>query len=108
MTQALPPGQRLRSDFPRFGLTPYATRFPRKVDSVELQVAGDVLAGAQLDDPLRDMERVEQTSDFHCVTTWSCGALRWSGVRFADFYRRHIVPRLDASHQPTVVLLRGQ
>ena len=108
MNQALPPGQRLRSDFPRFGLTPYATRFPRKIDSVELQLAGDVLVSARLDDPLHGIPRVEQTSDFHCVTTWSCSALRWSGVRFSDFHRRHIVPRLDAGKQPTVVLLRGQ
>lgn len=30
------------------------------------------------------MPQVEDTSDFHCVTTWSRMDLRWKGVRFAD------------------------
>jgi len=29
-----------------------------------------------------DLERVEDTSDFHCVTTWSRVDNRWAGVRF--------------------------
>lgn len=108
MSEPLPPGQRVRPDFPRFGLTPYATRFPRNTDSVELQVAGDVLGSAVLDNPLQGMARVEQTSDFHCVTTWSCRALRWSGVRFCDFHEQHIAPRIASGKQASVVLLRGQ
>jgi DMSO/TMAO reductase YedYZ molybdopterin-dependent catalytic subunit len=30
------------------------------------------------------LEQVEDTSDFHCVTTWSRLNLRWQGVRVAD------------------------
>jgi DMSO/TMAO reductase YedYZ molybdopterin-dependent catalytic subunit len=30
------------------------------------------------------LPQVEDTSDFHCVTTWSRMDLRWKGVRFAD------------------------
>jgi DMSO/TMAO reductase YedYZ molybdopterin-dependent catalytic subunit len=30
------------------------------------------------------LPRVEQTSDFVCVTGWSVDGVRWSGVRFAD------------------------
>jgi len=30
------------------------------------------------------LPRVQQTSDFVCVTGWSVDAVRWSGVRFAD------------------------
>ncbi|RYZ04443.1 MAG: sulfite oxidase-like oxidoreductase [Myxococcales bacterium] len=30
------------------------------------------------------MPQTEDTSDFHCVTTWSRMDLRWKGVRFAD------------------------
>lgn len=30
------------------------------------------------------LPQVDDTSDFHCVTTWSRMDLRWRGVRFAD------------------------
>jgi DMSO/TMAO reductase YedYZ molybdopterin-dependent catalytic subunit len=30
------------------------------------------------------LEQVEDTSDFHCVTTWSRMDVSWTGVRFAD------------------------
>jgi DMSO/TMAO reductase YedYZ molybdopterin-dependent catalytic subunit len=33
---------------------------------------------------LRALPRSEQVSDFHCVTGWSVGNVRWAGVRFAD------------------------
>ncbi|MEA2137386.1 MAG: hypothetical protein QOG56_536 [Solirubrobacteraceae bacterium] len=33
---------------------------------------------------LLTLPRVEQTSDFVCVTGWSVDDVRWSGVRFAD------------------------
>jgi DMSO/TMAO reductase YedYZ molybdopterin-dependent catalytic subunit len=35
-------------------------------------------------DDFMAMPQVEDTSDFHCVTTWSRMDLRWKGVRFAD------------------------
>jgi DMSO/TMAO reductase YedYZ molybdopterin-dependent catalytic subunit len=33
---------------------------------------------------LRALPRAEQVSDFHCVTGWSVGNVRWAGVRFRD------------------------
>jgi len=30
------------------------------------------------------LSRVQQTSDFHCVTGWSVLGVRWTGVRFPD------------------------
>lgn len=35
-------------------------------------------------DDLMDLGPVDDTSDFHCVTTWSRFDLRWRGVRVAD------------------------
>jgi DMSO/TMAO reductase YedYZ molybdopterin-dependent catalytic subunit len=35
-------------------------------------------------DDLMAMPQVEDTSDFHCVTTWSRMNNRWRGVRFCD------------------------
>jgi DMSO/TMAO reductase YedYZ molybdopterin-dependent catalytic subunit len=108
MNESLPPGQRARTDFPRFGLTPYACRFPHDTRSAQLQVSGDVLPTTLIQDPLHGLERVEQVSDFHCVTTWSHRAVRWGGVRFADFHARHIAPQLQAASRVTTVVLRGQ
>lgn len=33
---------------------------------------------------LMALEQVEDVSDFHCVTTWSCMDNRWRGVRFSS------------------------
>jgi DMSO/TMAO reductase YedYZ molybdopterin-dependent catalytic subunit len=33
---------------------------------------------------LQSLPRVEQVSDFHCVTGWSVSNVRWTGVRFRD------------------------
>ena len=35
---------------------------------------------------LLTLPRVQQTSDFHCVTGWSVEGVRWAGVRFADLF----------------------
>jgi DMSO/TMAO reductase YedYZ molybdopterin-dependent catalytic subunit len=43
------------------------------------------------------LEQVKDTSDFHCVTTWSRMDVRWVGVRFADLVAlAH--PHDDATH----------
>jgi DMSO/TMAO reductase YedYZ molybdopterin-dependent catalytic subunit len=104
----LPRGQRLRDDFPRFGLTPFARRFPRQPTRTAIDIAGDALEPATLDAPLDGLERVEQTSDFHCVTTWSCRALRWSGVRFADFYALRLAGRARPGANAVTVVMRAQ
>ena len=33
---------------------------------------------------LRELPRVEQVSDFHCVTGWSVKNVHWAGIRFDD------------------------
>ncbi len=104
----LPPGQKARPDFPRFGLAPYARRFPRDEKARSLQLSGDVLDAVALPSALEGLARVEQVSDFHCVTTWSRRALRWGGVRFSDFYHLHIAPRVDPALGVTWVVLSGQ
>jgi len=107
MNNKMPPGQIARKDFPRFGLTPYAERFPREGTTAELQLAGDAVVEAAAPLTLDGLPRVEQCSDFHCVTTWSCLQLAWGGVRFADFYRERVVPRLRDGATPMWVVLRG-
>lgn len=59
-------------------------------------------------DPLNGLPRVEQVSDFHCVTTWSYRALRWEGVRFFDFFAQVLQPQAAPLPSATLVALRGQ
>ena len=91
-SKSLPPGQKAIDNFPRFGSTPFANRFPVNVDRVEIAVTGSVESQIDLSDHLDQVERVEQTSDFHCVTTWSKLDLRWSGFRFRDVFEKVIQP----------------
>lgn len=50
-----------------------------------LQVTGLVANPVELDwDAFLELPQVEDTSDFHCVTTWSRLDNRWKGVRFRD------------------------
>lgn len=104
----LPPGQRERADFPRFGLTQFARRFPAETARASLEVVGEVEHELRLSDALSGLPRVEQTSDFHCVTTWSRRGLVWGGVRFADFYESVVVPQARPKAHATLVALRAQ
>lgn len=65
-------------------------------------------AAVALSDELRALPRVDQTSDFHCVTTWSHRSLSWSGVLFADFYEKIVVPRALPRPDATFMVLRCQ
>lgn len=78
------PGQRARSDFPRFGLPQYAARFPSTTDvyKIEIRLNGDVLT--EFDLSMADLPRCTVKADFHCVTTWSYLGAEWGGVRFSD------------------------
>ena len=107
-TAPLPPGQRETKDFPRFGLTPFATRFPANSETVKIQIAGDVKASIEVNSEMDRLTRIEQCSDFHCVTTWTTRSLVWGGVQFADFYRQIVVPLAGAPENATFVVLRGQ
>ncbi|MFK7857107.1 MAG: molybdopterin-dependent oxidoreductase [Granulosicoccus sp.] len=95
------PGQKARADFPRFGLPTYATRFPSELDSKVIDVDVNGQGVIEIDFASMDLPRSSIQADFHCVTTWSCIGLNWSGVRFTDFYRKYIHP-LEKSDDPIV------
>ncbi len=104
----LPPGQFEYPSFDRFGLGHFAGRFPHNPDNVELSIGGDVRRAVILGAELETLPRVEQISDFHCVTTWSYRGVRWRGVRFSDFYHRLVVPLAQPLDGATFVVFRAQ
>jgi DMSO/TMAO reductase YedYZ molybdopterin-dependent catalytic subunit len=104
----LPPGQYALDHFPRFGLPQFANRFPEETRQVQLKIGGDVDRPLTVADELRELPRVEQTSDFHCVTTWSRSSLRWGGFRFAEFFERIVVPRACPQKDATFIIFRCQ
>jgi DMSO/TMAO reductase YedYZ molybdopterin-dependent catalytic subunit len=104
----LPPGQRETESFPRFGLIPFAVRFPTALGAAQVQIAGDVRTPVTVGSELERIARVEQCSDFHCVTTWTRRGLHWSGIRFSDFYQQIVVPLAGPPADATFVVLRGQ
>lgn len=104
---AMPPGQRARSDFPRFGLPKYAKRIPVDTVSRQLALGGDALAPATLEAAvLEQLPRVEQVADFHCVTTWSFLDAGWSGYRFGKLYRQLIEPRIGPGDPVRFIVFR--
>ncbi len=107
-TTTLPPGQRETPDFPRFGLTPFAVRFPTVTDTIRLQMGGDVANLVDVGSALERIARVEQCSDFHCVTTWTRKDLEWGGIRFSDFYNQIVQPLAQPAVDASFVVLRGQ
>lgn len=105
----LPPGQRERGDFPRFGMKTFAGFVPERDCQVSLPVTGALHMPLTLDaQALARLPRVEQVSDFHCVTSWSRRQLNWSGHRFADVWRLLIVPAAGVAPDVAWVVLRGQ
>jgi DMSO/TMAO reductase YedYZ molybdopterin-dependent catalytic subunit len=105
---ALPPGQREIETFPRFGLIPFAVRFPTDLGTARIQIGGDVGMSVEVGIEDEHLARVEQSSDFHCVTTWTRRALHWGGVRFSDFYQQIVIPLAGPQADATFVVLRGQ
>lgn len=104
----LPPGQYALDEFPRFGLSRFASRFPSQTRLIRLQITGDVAESITVSDELGGLPRIDQTSDFHCVTTWTRRSLRWSGFRFWDFFDRIVVPRARPAREAKRVILRCQ
>lgn len=104
----LPPGQYESSVFPRFGLLQFANRFPKETHQIQIQVMGEVATTIRVSDELRQLPRVDQTSDFHCVTTWSHRGLQWSGFRFCDFYETIVKPQARPQEDANFVVLKGQ
>ncbi len=106
--QQLPQGQIARDDFPRFGLTQYADRYPARPDHRALSITMPGRETLVLDDALHGLPRTTQLADFHCVTTWSRLGLRWSGVRFSDFVRERIAPMPGFVAPFAGVIIRAQ
>jgi DMSO/TMAO reductase YedYZ molybdopterin-dependent catalytic subunit len=102
----LPPGQRERADFPRFGLLAFATRFPRLPNQRTISIRFE--NGDPIDVTWEELPRIAVTEDFHCVTTWSKCRVAWSGFRFRDFWERVIAPRFPEATTATTAVLRGQ
>jgi DMSO/TMAO reductase YedYZ molybdopterin-dependent catalytic subunit len=103
----LPPGQVESVDFPRFGLSQFANRLPPIAGQIRVEITGDVLRPQVISSQFARLTRVQQQSDFHCVTTWSCRSLQWSGYTFLDFYRYFALPLAGADPKATFVVLRG-
>jgi len=108
MNKPLPPGQFEYPSFDRFGLGLFAKRLPHSPDLKSLRIAGDVRRETIVGRELTTLPRVEQVSDFHCVTTWSCRGLRWSGVRFSEFYRDVVQRCAEPLDGADFVVFRGQ
>ncbi len=104
----LPPGQIPTADFPRFGLTPYAERYPSNPTDCALSVTVLSAAPVVLGEALKGLPRTTLKADFHCVTTWSHPGLVWGGVKFSDFYHQRIAPQSISSAEILGVVLRGQ
>jgi len=104
----LPPGQIERPSFDRFGLGLFASRLPSHTDTPRITLGGNVAKALTVSTELSELARVEQVSDFHCVTTWSVRSLCWAGVRFRDFYREIVQPRARPDPGTDFVVFRGQ
>lgn len=104
----MPPGQREIQEFPRFGLTPFASRFPKETDHIEIRIDGDVGQSIVLSEELGNLPRVGQTSDFHCVTTWTVRSLQWGGVRFSDLFEQIVMPKVQPEPDASLVVFRCQ
>jgi len=104
----LPRGQREINLLPRFGLTKFARRFPSETKEICIVVGGDVKQPIRISAELRQLERISQVSDFHCVTTWTKRAVSWSGFRFSDFYRNLVVTEAQPDADIAFVVFRGQ
>jgi len=80
----LPPGQKLTTGFPvlDLGVQPEVP-----LDQWTLTLDGLVEKPAVLTwTQFNALPQAEDTSDFHCVTTWSRYDCRWSGVAFTTLY----------------------
>jgi DMSO/TMAO reductase YedYZ molybdopterin-dependent catalytic subunit len=105
---ALPPGQYEAAEFPRFGLPRFASRFPAQTEEIRIEVVGEVERPVALSEEFGEVRRVDQVSDFHCVTTWSRRSLQWSGFRFVEFYETVVVPRARPHRDAGFVVFRCQ
>jgi DMSO/TMAO reductase YedYZ molybdopterin-dependent catalytic subunit len=106
---SLPPGQRAIAHFPRFGVPASASRLPAAPGAgfaIQVEAADATLAPISLTE-LAQLRRVDVVADFHCVTTWSCRSLSWSGYAFREFYERLLRPQAPAHSSCAFVELKG-
>ena len=104
----LPPGQFELGHYPRFGLFQFGPYCDAPVPPLRLMLGGDVQNEITLDGAfLNSLPRIEQTCDQNCVTTWAQRDLRWSGVRFKDFYEQIVIPQVQPAADIRYVVLRA-
>ncbi|MTD44798.1 molybdopterin-dependent oxidoreductase [Conexibacter sp. W3-3-2] len=88
LTDALPEGVRAALPAPGGGWRIYTVNPPMpRFDPATWRLTIDGLVERPMTlthAQLLALPRVEQTSDFYCVTGWSVLGVRWTGVRFAD------------------------
>lgn len=78
----VPPGQYLTKKWPVLDL---GTKPQIDPATWSLRIDGAVARPLTLSfDELRALPQVSETSDFHCVTTWSKLDMLWTGVRLAE------------------------
>lgn len=104
----LPPGQFEAREFIRFGLGRFRNKRLAPDVPLSIVVGGDIRTPIEIGNRLSGLNRIEQVSDFHCVTSWSIHELAWSGVRFADFYRCLVVPEAQPDTGAELVVFRGR
>jgi DMSO/TMAO reductase YedYZ molybdopterin-dependent catalytic subunit len=91
----LPPGQKLTTGFPvlDLGVQPNIAH-----EKWKLGIDGSVNQPVALDwAAFNALPQVDDTSDFHCVTTWSKYDCRWGGVAFTTLYEI-VQPKPEAKH----------
>jgi DMSO/TMAO reductase YedYZ molybdopterin-dependent catalytic subunit len=82
--ERLPPGQKLTNGFPVLDLGVQPVIPP---DEWRLKIDGLVATPRTLTwAEFSALPQVDDTSDFHCVTTWSKYDCRWGGVPFTTLY----------------------
>jgi DMSO/TMAO reductase YedYZ molybdopterin-dependent catalytic subunit len=104
----IPAGQKIRNDFPRFGLTPYAHRFPSRATDRSLSVVVNGTKSIDIDEALADLPHSTIQADFHCVTTWTYPNASWCGVRFKEFFQKYILPLNNEKHPIAGAVLYAQ
>jgi DMSO/TMAO reductase YedYZ molybdopterin-dependent catalytic subunit len=104
----LPPGQRVRPDFPRFGIVAYARQALPATD-VRIEILGAIEQPLVLcATELATLTRVTQRGDFHCAAGWSHLAVEWSGFRFKDVWQQLILPKARPTTPIKLIVLRCQ
>lgn len=91
----LPPGQRLVTNFPVLDLGVHP-----EISTVDwrLRIHGRVENPVTLDwSQFMALPQFHDTSDFHCVTTWSQFDMLWAGVAFLTLAEL-VRPQADATH----------